>query len=188
MAELERKNMRKTLKKIYDTPFPNKVVTNDVFKLFLLLNEYIINNNLLSDYNLNNNKEILNKLSKFLLNYSYIDYPKEYDINIDTYIKNVKTIQRAWRKKKVKKLLGGNEEIHELKKIMVNKCITKVGYKMKKIFGLFHSMIEDFNNIKNSDDVNRMLYYVKNLIKRDLTIYEKNLIYKEFINNFLHLK
>ena len=188
MAELERKNMRKTLKKIYDTPFPNKVVTNDVFKLFLLLNEYIINNNLLSDYNLNNNKEILNKLSKFLLNYSYIDYPKEYDINIDTYIKSVKTIQRAWRKKKVKKLLGGNEEIHELKKIMVNKCITKVGYKMKKIFGLFHSMIEDFNNIKNSDDVNRMLYYVKNLIKRDLTIYEKNLIYKEFINNFLHLK
>ena len=59
---------------------------------------------------------------------------------------------------------------------------------MKKTFGLFHSMIEDFNNIENSDDINRMFYYVKNLIKRDLTIYEKNLIYKEFINKFLHLK
>ena len=188
LAELERKNMRKTLKKIYDTPFPNNVVTNDVFKLFLLLNEYIINNNLLSDYNLNNNKGILNKLSKFLSNYSFIDYPKEYDINIDTYIKSVKTIQRAWRKKKLKQFLGRNEEIHELKKIIVNKCISKVGYKMKKIFGLFHSMIEDFNNIENSDDINRMFYYVKNLIKRDLTVYEKNLIYKEFINNFLHLK
>ena len=188
MADLERKNMRKTLKKIYDTPFPNKVVTNDVFKLFLLLNEYIINNNLLSDYNLNNNKGILNKLSEFLSNYSFIDYPKEYDINIDSYIKSVKTIQRAWRKKKVKQLLGRNEEIHELKKIIVNKYITKVGYKMKKIFGLFNSMIEDFNNIENSDDINRMFYYVKNLIKRDLTIYEKNLIYKEFINKFLHLK
>ena len=188
MAELERNNMRKTLKKIYDTPFPNKVVTNDVFKLFLLLNEYIINNNLLSDYNLNNNKVILNKLSEFLSNYSFIDYPKEYDINIDSYIKSVKTIQRAWRKKKVKQLLERNEEIHELKKIIVNKYITKVGYKMKKIFGLFNSMIEDFNNIENSDDINRMFYYVKNLIKRDLTIYEKNLIYKEFINKFLHLK
>ena len=188
IAELERKNLRKTLKKIYDTPFPNKIVTNDIFKLFLLLNEYIINNNLLLDYNLNDNKGILNKLSEFLSYYSFIDYPKEYDINIDTYIKSVKTIQRAWRKKKVKQFLGGNEEIHELKKIMVNKYITKAGYKMKKIFGLFHSMIEDFNNIKNSDDINRMFYYVKNLIKRDLTIYEKNLIYKEFINNFLHLK
>ena len=188
VAELERNNMRKTLKKIYDTPFPNKVATNDVLKLFLLLNEYIINNNLLSDYNFNNNKDLLNKLSELLSNYSFINYPKEYDINIDTYIKSVKAIQRAWRKKKVKQFLGGNEEIHELKKIMVNKYITKVGYKMKKIFGLFHSMIEDFNNIENSDDINRMFYYVKNLIKRDLTIYEKNLIYKEFINNFLNLK
>ena len=125
MADLERKNMRKTLKKIYDTPFPNKVVTNDVFKLFLLLNEYIINNNLLSDYNLNNNKGILNKLSEFLSNYSFIDYPKEYDINIDTYIKSVKTIQRAWRKKKVKQIIGRNEEIHEIKKIIVKNILLR---------------------------------------------------------------
>ena len=125
MAELERKNMRKTLKKIYDTPFPNKIVTNDIFKLFLLLNEYIINNNLLSDYNLNNNKGILNKLSEFLSNYSFIDYPKEYDINIDTYIKSVKTIQRAWRKKKVKQIIGRNEEIHEIKKIIVKNILLR---------------------------------------------------------------
>ena len=183
----ERNKIRKTLKKLYDKEFPNKVVTNDIIKLFLLLNEYIINNNLLSDYNSYDNKNRLNKLSEILSKFSSINYPKEYDINIDDYINNVKTIQRTWRKYKIKKLLCKNEEVHELKKIIVNKCITKAGFKMKKIFGLFNSMIEDFNNIKNSDEINQMFYYVKNLIKRDLTTYEKNAIYKEFINNFIGL-
>ena len=184
----ERINIRKTLKKIYDKEFPNKASTNDLIKLFLLLNEYIISNNLLTDYNLNDNKNILNKLSEFLSNYSYIDYPKEIDINIDKYINKVKKIQRTWRKYKIKKLLGKNEETHELKKILVNRFITKAGYKMKKIIGLFNSMMEDFNNIKNNEDINRMFYYLQNLIKRELTSYEKNIIYKEFINNFLYLK
>ena len=180
----ERNNQRKILKTIYDKKFPNKVYTNDIIKLFLLLNEYLINNNLLYDYNLFNNKNILNKISQNLSKYSSIDYPKEYDINIDNYINNIKIIQRNWRKYKIKKLLGKNEEIHELKKIVVNKYINKAGYKMKKIIGLFNSMIEDFKEIKNSDEINKMFYYIKHLIKRDLTSYEKNLIYKEFINNY----
>ena len=180
----ERNNQRKILKTLYDKKFPNKVYTNDIIKLFLLLNEYLINNNLLYDYNLFNNKNILNKISQNLSKYSSIDYPKEYDINIDNYINNIKIIQRNWRKYKIKKLLGKNEEIHELKKIVVNKYINKAGYKMKKIIGLFNSMIEDFKEIKNSDEINKMFYYIKHLIKRDLTSYEKNLIYKEFINNF----
>ena len=184
----DRDNIRKTKQKLYDTKFPNKVLTNDIIKLFLLLNEYIINNNLLSDYHLKNNKDILNKLSELLSKYSLIDYPKEYDINIDNYINNVKTIQRIWRKYKMKQLLDKNEEIHELKKIVVNNYITKAGYKLKKMLGLFNSLFEEFNNIKNSDDINRMFFYVKNLIKRDLTTYEKNMIIKEFINVFINLK
>ena len=184
----ERNKIRKTLQKFYDKQFPNKVNTNDIIKLFLLLNEYIINNNLLSDYNLNDNKNILNNLSEILSNYSSVDYPKEYDINMDNYINSVKIIQRFWRKYKIKQIIGKNEEIHELKKIVVNRYITRAGFKMKKIIGLFNSMIEDFNNIKNSDDINRMFYYLKNLIKRDLTTYEKNLIYKDFINNFISIK
>ena len=180
----ERKKIRNTLKKLYDKEFPNKVYTNDIIKLFLLLNEYIINNNLLYDYNSNNNRNILNQISQTLSKYSSIDYPKEFDINIDNYINNIKLIQRSWRKYKIKKLIGKNEEIHELKKIVVNRYITKSGYKMKKIIGLFNSLIEDFNDIKNSNEINRMFYYIKHLIKRDLTTYEKNLIYKEFINDF----
>ena len=149
-----------------------------------MLNEYIINNNLLYDYNSNNNKNILNQISQTLSKYSSIDYPKEFDINIDNYINNIKLIQRSWRKYKIKQLIGKNEEIHELKKIVVNRYIAKSGYKMKKIIGLFNSLIEDFNDIKNSNEINRMFYYIKHLIKRDLTTYEKNLIYKDFINNF----
>ena len=183
----KKNNQGKTLGKLNDTKFKN-LLTNDIIKLFLLLNEYIINNNLLSDYHLKNNKDILNKLSELLSKYSLIDYPKEYDINIDNYINNVKTIQRIWRKYKMKQLLDENEEIHELKKIVVNNYITKAGYKLKKMLGLFNSLIEEFNNIKNSDDINRMFFYVKNLIKRDLTTYEKNMIIKEFINVFINLK
>ena len=188
LIKSERNNTRKALQKIYNTQFPSRTITNDIIKLFLLLNEYIINNNLLPDYNLGNNKDILNELSMFLSKYALVDYPKEFDINIDNYINRVKIIQRCWRKYKLKQLIGENEEIHELKKIVVNKYITKTGYKIKKILGLFNSIVEEFNNINNSDDINKMFYYIKNLIKRDLTSYEKNLLYKEFINNFIYLK
>ena len=188
LIKSERNNTRKALQKIYNTQFPNRTITNDIIKLFLLLNEYIINNNLLPDYNLGNNKDILNELSMFLSKYTLVDYPKEFDINIDNYINRVKIIQRCWRQYKLKQLIGENEEIHELKKIVVNKYITKTGYKIKKILGLFNSILEEFNNINNSDDINKMFYYVKNLIKRDLTSYEKNLLYKDFINNFINLK
>jgi hypothetical protein len=184
----ERNNTRKTLEKLYNTQFPDKTLTNDIIKLFLLLNEYIINNNILTDYHLNNNKDILNKLSLFLSNYSSIDYPKEFDINIDNYINKIKIIQRFWRKYKIKQILGNNDEIHELKKNVIDKYMNKAGYKIKKIIGLFNSIVEDFNDIKNSDDINRMFYYIQNLLKRDLTIYEKNVLYKELINNFMCLK
>ena len=180
----KKNNQGKTLGKLNDTKFKN-LLTNDIIKLFLLLNEYIINNNLLSDYLLNNNKDILNKLSELLSKNCFIDYPKEFDIKMDNYINKVKIIQRSWRKYKMKHLLENNEEIQELKKIIVNNYITKAGYKITKIIGLFNSMIEDFNDIKNTDDINKMFFYVKNLIKRDLTSYEKNMIYKEFINNFI---
>ena len=142
----ERNKIRNTLKKLYNKEFPKKVFTNDIIKLFLLLNEYIINNNLLYDYNSNNNKNNLNQISQALTKYTSIDYPKEDDINIDKYINNIKIIQRSWRKYKIKKLLGKNEEIHELKKIVVNRYITKSGYKMKK--NIPHLSLDLTNQIK----------------------------------------
>ena len=184
----ERNTARQSLQKIYNTQFPTKTLTNDIIKLFLLLNEYIINNNILPDYNLDNNKDILNKLSLFLSKYSSVDYPREFDINIDNYINKVKIIQRFWRKSKIKQILGNNDEIHELKKNVIDKYIKKAGFKIKKIIGLFNSILEDFNDIKNSEDINRMFYYIKNLVKRDLTQYEKNVLYKELINNFIYVK
>ena len=184
----ERNTTRKSLQTLYNTQFPTKTLTNDIIKLFLLLNEYIINNNILPDYNLDNNKDILNKLSLFLSKHSYVNYPREFDINIDNYINRVKKIQRCWRKYKIKQILGNNDEIHELKKNVFDKYIKKAGFKIKKIIGLFNSIIEDFNDIKNSEDINRMFYYIKNLIKRDLTTYEKNVLYKELINNYIYIK
>ena len=43
-------NNSKILKQFYSKEFPIKIKTNDILKLMLFLNEYIINNNLLDDY------------------------------------------------------------------------------------------------------------------------------------------
>ena len=69
--------------------------------------------------------------------------------------------------------------------MIVNKYIKKSGYKIKKIIGLFNTIVENFDNINKQPDINELFYQIQKLIHNKLTKYEKNLLYKEFINSII---
>ena len=181
-------NVHKVLNRLYSKEFPNKVRTNNMMKLMLFLNEYLINYNLLDDYYDINNRKKLDIFSKFLVEQVNVDYPQEDDVNIDKMVNSVKKIQRMWRKKKIEKFIGHNSEENELKKMIINKYIRKAGFKIKKIIGLFNSLVEDFNNIGNEQETEEMFYNIQQIIKKKLTPYEKNNLYKEYINSIIYMK
>ena len=181
-------NIHQILNKIYAKEFPNKIKTNNIMKLMLFLNEYLINNNLLDDYYDIDNRNRLDNYSKFLCEQINIDFPQEDDVNIDKMVNSAKKIQRMWRKKKIEKFIGKNNEEKELKKMVINKFIRNAGFKIKKIIGLFNSLVDDFNIIGNEQEAEEMFYNVQQLIKRKLTPYEKNNLYKEYINSIIYLK
>ena len=191
-------NNSQILKKLYSKEFPSKIKTNDILRLMLFLNEYIINNNLLDDYYLPKNRQILDEFSKFLSSKIILNYPRESDIDMDEVVNKTKIIQRFWRKKKIKKYLEGlkndNEE-KELKKMIINNYIEKSGVKTKRILGLFHNTLENFclidTNVRyssNDNNIFKSLYYVQKLIMKDLTSFEKNELYKDYINKVIYKK
>ena len=181
-------NKINNIKEIINKKFPNKVYTNTILKIFLLLNEYLLNNNLLTDININNKRIILNNFTKYLISYMKIDYPSENEINDDKYINAVRKIQRVWREKKIRKFLGNNLKENEIKKMVVNRKINKIGFKMKKILSLFNSIVQDFTELEGNDNLNEMFYLIKKIVNGEENSYEKNKLFKEYINNVIYLK
>jgi hypothetical protein len=72
--------------------------------------------------------------------------------------------------------------------MVMSKYIKKAGFKVKKIIGLFNSLVEDFDNIGNQQEMEEMFYNIQQIIKRKLTPYEKNNLYKEYINTIIYSK
>ena len=157
-------------------------------KLMLFMNEYLISNNLLDDYYDITNQKKLDNYSKFISQQFNVDFPQQDDVNIDHMVNGIKKIQRFWRKKKMEKYMEKNnkKEEYELKKMVLNKYIKMAGFKIKKILGLFNSMVECFDLIENDKEIEEMFYNVQQVIKRKLTPYEKNVLYKEYINNIIY--
>ena len=181
-------NTHKILNKIYYKDFPNKIRTNTIMKLMLFMNEYLIANNLLDDYYDIINQKKLDNFSKYISKQFNVDFPQQDDVNMDQMVNSIKKIQRFWRKKKMENFLKQKNKIeeNELKKMVLNKYIKKAGFKIKKIIGLFNSMVECFDLIENEKEIEEMFYNVQQVIKRKLTPYEKNLLYKEYINNIIY--
>ena len=181
-------NKFNNIKEIINQQFPNKIYTNTILKIFLLLNEYLLNNNLLMDINNKNKRKILNDFTKYLTSYMIIDYPSENEIKDDKYINSVRKIQRIWREKKIEKFLGNNLKKNEIKKMVVNRNINKIGFKMKKLIGLFNSIVKDFTELEGNENLNEMFYLIKKIVNGQENSYEKNKLFKEYINNIMYLK
>ena len=195
-AHLNRVNSSQILNKFYSKEFPLKTKTNDILKLMLFLNEYIINNNLLDDYYIKKNRKILDDYSNFLVNKINLNYPNEKDIICDDFINKTKIIQRNWRKIKVEKYLEKKkyDQEKEMKKMVINNYIEKSGFQIKKFLGTFHNLIEQFTFLENKDnfnivenDINKCFFYMKKIINKKLNNYEKNELYKDYINKVIYM-
>ncbi len=186
-------NYHQILDKIYSKEFPYEIInTNDILKLMFFLNEYLINCNVLKDYYQPENSDLLKEYSKFLVSKIKINSPEEIQNNhndLDKVVNSAKIIQRRWRKKKVKKYLNEKNESQELKKMIINNYIHKNGYKVKKVIGLFNSLVEDFEKLCiTNKDMNNMIYYISKIVNKSLTNFEEHLLYKDFINNIILMK
>ena len=186
-------SLHSLMNNLYQKEFPhNKLTTNDILKLMLFLNEYLINSNVLKDYYIQSNQKLLNDYSLFLSKSIEIDYPQEDDIDhsrLDKVVNSTKIIQRMWRKIKITKFLGkNNNETHEIKKMIISDYIQKSGFKVKKITGLFNAMAEAFSYISNESPTNEMLNSIIKLMKKTLTPYEKNILYKKYMNRVVLAK
>ena len=190
-------NSTQILKQFYSKEFPSKIKTNDILKLMLFLNEYIINNNLLDDYYMEKNRKILDDYTKFLITkINFNTYPKETELVNDDLVNKTNIIQRNWRKIKIEKFLEKKKltEEYELKKMVMNNYIEKAGYQTKKFFGIFHNLIEQFtfmeekNNVNTKENnLNKSFYLVNKIMKNNLTNCEKNKLYKDYINKVIFL-
>ena len=73
--------------------------------------------------------------------------------------------------------------------MIINNYIHKNGYKVKKVIGLFNSLVEDFEKLcVTNKDMNNMIYYISKIVNKSLTNFEEHLLYKDFINNIILMK
>ena len=166
-----------------------KIKTQDFMKMMLILNEYLIANNLFEDYSNCENKKIIDDYSIFLANNIKNNNIKPNIITNDNKINDAASkIQRKWRKLKVEKYLINNfmEEDSELKKMILNEIMEKSKIENNKILDIFNNVIDNCKLINNNiEDNNNIFSKIQNVIKRKLTINEENLLYKEYINKVI---
>ena len=164
----------------------------------LLINEYFINNNLFSDYDKPKNQKLLEDYSLFLTNNikTKQNFQKKANkiVNKDKNISAVIKIQTKWRQKKIQDHLNlnnnnDNEEEVELKKMLINNIVDKMKNKSNKVTDIFTDVINNCKLInQNFLDIKEIIYTVQKCIQRSLTINEKNILYKEYINRYIFNK
>ena len=240
-----------------------KIKINDFMRMMLVLNEYLIDNNLFEDISNPESKKILDNYSIFLTNNLKVNHVNKIEDKKEINNKNIKknenenekkdkdkkdnnddknnkdesdnkgdknnkenkddkenkennnakdkeddkdkksnesidkvtnaaiVIQRRWRKSKIEKYFINNfiEEENELRKMLLNKIIANPKCKNIKVNDIFNSVINNFKMVyKNADEVEKIFYYIQKIIQRKLNVYEKNLLYKEYINKIIYNK
>ena len=188
LNQLSSKNSHKVNSiNVYSKDIPKNVEINDILKMMLFYNEYI-----LSKENFNNNdKMIMNSYSSFLCdkilqsdNKKCISDDNEDEI-IDNKEKSVMIIQRKWRDYKLKKYLKNkkNKNINnELRKLIVDNFIEKEGFGIRKVIGNLNLSLENFINLKHK---NHFIKEVKKGIIGFNKKKEKYKYYKEYINSII---
>ena len=166
-----------------------KIKTQDFMKSLLILNEFLISNNLFEDYSTIQNKKMINDLSLFLSNNIKNTYnTKQNKIKDNKMNVAAVKIQRKWRKIKIEKYLINNfmEEDYELKKMLINDYIQKSKIRNNKIMETFYNIINNCKLIYNNiEDIDKIFDKIQKVIQRKLTINEENLLYKEYINKVI---
>ncbi len=161
---------------------PKKINVNDIMKMILFYNEYIVSH---MDIN-ENEKQIFDEFSSFLSKKILEEKkPKVNLIDIDKQSqknKSVIIIQRNWRKYYLNKIIQNKDLKFELKRNIIDNFIEKDVYETKKFITSLNFSFDNFVNTKESENISIKLSKI-NDGKIDLK--EKYIIYKEYINSYL---
>ena len=167
-----------------------KIKTQDYMKSLLILNEYLLSNNLFEDNSNIQNKKIINDLSLFLANNikNNNNNSKQNKTKDNKMNEAATKIQKKWRQIKIEKYLINNfmEEDFELKKMLINDYLLKSKIRNNKIIDIFYNIINNYKLIYNNiEDIDKIFDKIQKVIQRKLTINEENLLYKEYINKVI---
>ena len=120
-----------------------KMSTQNFLKMMLMLNQYLINNNLINDYSNPENKKILDKFSNFLK-----ENIKKKENNIDNGKCTSLNTERI-----IKKEVNLNDDINsDLKNNQVNNSKNKCSSKNLKLDFLFNNIINKYNLISENNN------------------------------------
>ena len=161
---------------------PKKINVNDIMKMILFYNEYIVSH---MDIN-ENEKHIFYEFSSFLSKKILEEKkPKVNLINIDKQSqknKSVIIIQRNWRKYYLNQIIRKKDLKFELKRNIIDNFIEKDVYETKKFITSLNFSFDNFVNTKDAENISIKLSKIND---GKIDIQEKYIIYKEFINSYL---
>lgn len=169
---------------MYSKKYPEDAEVNDILKLMLVFNEYLIN---IADTKFSKeDKEVMVTYSKALgklikpKDEVIITQNKDNNASIKTNDKSEKVmvIQKNWREYKIKKLSENNSIQSELSRMVINNLIEKEGFGIMKLIGMLNSSMETFVKLKSKDIViDQLIEIQKNKFNQSL--------YKNYINSKL---
>ena len=161
---------------------PKKINVNDIMKMILFYNEYIVSH---MDIN-ENEKHIFYEFSSFLSKKILEEKkPKVNLINIDKQSqknKSVIIIQRNWRKYYLNQIIRKKDLKFELKRNIIDNFIEKDVYETKKFITSLNFSFDNFVNTKDAENISIKLSKIND---GKIDIQEKYIIYKEYINSYL---
>ena len=165
---------------IYSKAFPKEANVDDIMKMMLFFNEYLMKNNS-SKFTKEERINIItysNFLCDKLINNNPITQTKE-EITYEDKEKKCILIQRKWRKYKSKEFVKGSNINDEFKKMLISNFVEKEGFGIRKIIGMMNSSIDEFIKLKSKDIISEEIV---NIYKGNLSSSKKDTLYKGYIN------
>ena len=165
---------------IYSKGFPKEANVDDIMKMMLFFNEYLMKNNS-SKFSKGDRINIItysNFLCDHLIKNKPITQTKE-EILYEEKEKQCILIQRKWRKYKSKEFIKGSNINDEFRKMLISNFVEKEGFGIRKIIGMMNSSIDEFIKLKSKDIISEEIV---DIYKGNLSSSKKDTLYKGYIN------
>ena len=165
---------------IYSKGFPKEANVDDIMKMMLFFNEYLMKNNS-SKFSKEDRINIItysNFLCDHLIKNKPITQTKE-EILYEEKEKQCILIQRKWRKYKSKEFIKGSNINDEFRKMLISNFVEKEGFGIRKIIGMMNSSIDEFIKLKSKDIISEEIV---DIYKGNLSSSKKDTLYKGYIN------
>ena len=165
---------------IYSKGFPKEANVDDIMKMMLFFNEYLMKNNS-SKFSKEDRINIItysNFLCDHLIKNKPITQTKE-EVLYEEKEKQCILIQRKWRKYKSKEFIKGSNINDEFRKMLISNFVEKEGFGIRKIIGMMNSSIDEFIKLKSKDIISEEIV---DIYKGNLSSSKKDTLYKGYIN------